>query len=99
MSQIARAALEALREHGYAVAIVAPADLNGIDPELVEQRMRETAENVVNEQNLNDYLVTHYKDDPDEDQQFECQATDINAVVDLFENRFPGHTIQGIELQ
>ena len=99
MSQIARAALEALREHGYAVAVVAPVDLNGIDPELVEERMRKSAENVLNEQTLNDYLVTHYEVDPDEDQQFECQATDINAVVDLFEKQFPSHTIQGIELQ
>jgi 2-iminoacetate synthase ThiH len=99
MSQIARAALEALREHGYAVAVVAPDDLNNIDPEIVEQRMQETAVNVINEQGLNDYMVTHYEDDPDEDQQFECQATDINAVVELFESRFPGNTIQGIELQ
>ena len=99
MSQIARAALEALREHGYAVAVVAPADLNGIDPELVEQHMCESAEEMLNEENLKEYLVTHYEDDPDEDQQFECQATDLNAVVDLFESRFPGHTIQGIELQ
>jgi predicted nucleotidyltransferase len=99
MSQIARAALEALREHGYAVAVVAPDDLNNIDPEIVEQRMQETVVNVINEQGLNDYMVTHYEDDPDEDQQFECQATDINAVVELFESRFPGNTIQGIELQ
>ena len=99
MSQIARAALEALREHGYAVAVVAPADLNGIDPELVEQHMRESAENMLNEESLKEYLVTHYEDDPDEDQQFECQATDLNAVIELFESRFPGHTIQGIELQ
>lgn len=99
MSQIARAALEALREHGYAVAVVTPADLNGIDPELVEQHMRESAEEMLNEENLKEYLVTHYEDDPDEDQQFKCQATDLNAVVDLFESRFPGHTIQGIELQ
>ena len=99
MSQIARAALEALREQGYAVAVVAPADLNGIDPELVEERMRESAENLLNEQNMHDYLVTHYEEDPEEGQEFTCQATDINAVVDLFESQFPGNTIQGIELQ
>ena len=99
MSQIARAAMEALREHGYAVAVVSPTDLNGIDPELVEIHMWQSADNLLIEETLNEYLVTHYKDDPDEDQQYECQATDINAVVDLFESKFPGHTIQGIELQ
>lgn len=99
MSQIARAAIEALREHGYAVVTVAPDDMNGIDPEIIEQRMQETFLNVVNEQGLNNYLVTHFESDPDEDQQFECQATDINAVIELFENRFSGNTIQGIELQ
>lgn len=99
MSQIARAAIEALREHGYAVVTVAPDDMNGIDPEIIEQRMQETFLNVVNEQGLNNYLVTHFESDPDEDQQFECQATDINAVVELFEERFSGNTIQGIELQ
>jgi predicted nucleotidyltransferase len=99
MSQIARASIEALREHGYAVVTVAPDDMNGIDPEIIEQRMQETFLNVVNEQGLNNYLVTHFESDPDEDQQFECQATDINAVIELFENRFSGNTIQGIELQ
>lgn len=99
MSQIARAAIEALREHGYAVVTVAPDDMNGIDPEIIEQRMQETFLNVVNEHGLNNYLVTHFESDPDEDQQFECQATDINAVIELFENRFSGNTIQGIELQ
>lgn len=99
MSQIARAAIEALREHGYAVVTVAPDDMNGIDPEIIEQRMQETFLNVVNEQGLNNYLVTHFESDPDEDQQFECQATDINAVIELFESRFSGNTIQGIELQ
>lgn len=99
MSQIARAAIEALREHGYAVVTVAPDDMNGIDPEIIEQRMQETFLNVVNEQGLNNYLVTHFESDPDEDQQFECQATDINAVIELFERRFSGNTIQGIELQ
>lgn len=99
MSQIARAAIEALREHGYVVVTVAPDDMNGIDPEIIEQRMQETFLNVVNEQGLNNYLVTHFESDPDEDQQFECQATDINAVIELFENRFSGNTIQGIELQ
>lgn len=99
MSQIARAAIEALREHGYAVVTVAPDDMNGIDPEIIEQRMQETFLNVVNEQGLNNYLVTHFESDPDEDQQFECQATDINAVIELFEGRFSGNTIQGIELQ
>lgn len=99
MSQIARAAIEALREHGYAVVTVAPDDMNGIDPEIIEQRMQETFLNVVNEQGLNNYLVTHFESEPDEDQQFECQATDINAVIELFEGRFSGNTIQGIELQ
>lgn len=99
MSQIARAAIEALREHGYAVVTVAPDDMNGIDPEIIEQRMQETFLNTVNEQGLNNYLVTHFESDPDEDQQFECQATDINAVIELFESRFSGNTIQGIELQ
>ena len=99
MSQIARASIEALREHGYAVVTVAPDDMNGIDPEIIEQRMQETFLNVVNEQGLNNYLVTHFESDPDEDQQFECQATDINAVIELFESRFSGNTIQGIELQ
>ena len=99
MSQIARAAIEALREHGYAVVTVAPDDMNGIDPEIIEQRMQETFLNVVNEQGLNNYLVTHFESDPDEDQQFECQATDINAVIEVFESRFSGNTIQGIELQ
>ncbi len=99
MSQIARAAIEALREHGYAVVTVAPDDMNGIDPEIIEQRMQETFLNVVNEQGLNNYLVTHFESDPDEDQQFKCQATDINAVIELFESRFSGNTIQGIELQ
>ena len=99
MSQIARAAIEALREHGYAVVTVAPDDMNGIDPEIIEQRMQETFLNVVNEQGLNNYLVTHFESDPDEDQQFECQATDINAVIELFESRFSGNSIQGIELQ
>ena len=99
MSQIARAAIEALREYGYAVVTVAPDDMNGIDPEIIEQRMQETFLNVVNEQGLNNYLVTHFESDPDEDQQFECQATDINAVIELFEGRFSGNTIQGIELQ
>ena len=99
MSKIARAAIEALREHGYVVVTVAPDDMNGIDPEIIEQRMQETFLNVVNEQGLNNYLVTHFESDPDEDQQFECQATDINAVIELFESRFSGNTIQGIELQ
>ena len=99
MSKIASAALEALRDHGYAVVVIAPNDMNGIDPEIIEQRMQETFLNVINEQGTNSYLVTHYEEMPDEDQQFECQATDINAVIELFEQRFPGNTIQGIELQ
>ena len=99
MSKIASAALEALRDHGYAVVVIAPNDMNGIDPEIIEQRMQETFLNVINEQGTNSYLVTHYEEEPDENQQFECQATDINAVVDLFKSRFPGNMIQGIELQ
>ena len=99
MSKIASAALEALREYGYAVVVIAPNDMNGIDPEIIEQRMQETFLNVINEQGTNSYLVTHYEEVPDEEQQFECQATDINAVIELFEQRFPDNTIQGIELQ
>lgn len=99
MSKIAHAAVEALREHGYAVVVIAPDDLEGIDPEIIEKRMRETHLNVINEQGINEYLVTHYEDDPEEDQQFICKGTDINDVIEKFEEQFPGNTIQGVELQ
>lgn len=99
MSQIAHAAVVALREHGYAVAIFAPADLNGRNPEDVEERMRESALCMVQSSDLLDYLVTHYHESEDEELQFECSAANINEVVELFEGQFPEHTIKSIEQQ
>lgn len=99
MSQIAHAAVVALREHGYAIAIFAPADLNGRNPEDVEERMRESALCMVQSSDLLDYLVTHYHESEDEELQFECSAANINEVVELFESEYPEHTIKSIEQQ
>jgi hypothetical protein len=99
MSQFAHAAVEALRERGYAVAIFAPADLNDRNPEEVEERMRESALCIIQSSDVLDYLVIHYQESEAEEQEFECSATDINQVVELFESQFPEHTIKSIELQ
>ena len=99
MSQIAHAAVEALREHGYAVAIFAPADLEGRNPEEVEERMRESALCLIKTSDLLDYLVIHYQESEDEEQEFTCSAANINEVVELFEAQFPEHSIKSIEQQ
>lgn len=99
MSQFSHAAVEALRERGYAVAIFAPADLNDRNPEEVEERMRESALCIIQSSDVLDYLVTHYHESEDEDLQFECSAANVNEVVELFEGQFPEHTIKSIEQQ
>lgn len=40
--------IDQLREEGYAVAVFAPSELNGVDPDQVELLLTESGEKIIN---------------------------------------------------
>ncbi len=96
---IAQAAIEALREQGFAVAVFTPDQLQGIDPEYVEAHLIESGWEVINAFGLQEYKVVYFTEDESEQFLFECQATDINHVIEQFEDAYPEASILAIELQ
>jgi len=96
---LAKAALRALREHGYAVAFFTPEQLQGVDPKYVENQLVGAGWETINVHGLQEYRVTYYEEDPSERIFYECQAMNSNHVVEQFEDEYPTARILAIELQ
>lgn len=96
---IAQAAVNALREHGFAVAVFSPDQLQGVDPQYVEKQLNAAGWEAVNAHGLQDYRVTYFEEDESERIFFNCQATNLNHVVEQFEDAYPAAQILAIELQ
>ena len=96
---IAQAAIRALKEHGYAVAIFTPEQLQGVDPQYVENQLVGAGWETINAHGLQDYQVTYYEEDESDRIHFNCQANNMNHVVEQFEDAHPFGHILAIELQ
>lgn len=94
---IAQAAVQALREHGYAIALYSPEDLQGVDPLYTEKVLSQAGWDFINQSGLRDFRVTYFEEDDSECLLFECQATDMNHAVEQFEDAYPSGRIMCIE--
>lgn len=96
---LAKAAIEALKEHGYAVVVYSPTELEGADPQYVERVLNQAGWDYINTHSLRDYRVTYFEEDDSECLLFDCQATDVNHVVEQFEDAHPNGRIMAIEVR
>lgn len=96
---IAQSATQLLRDHGYAVALYSPEDLQGVDPQYAEKVLSQAGWEFINQNGLRDYRVTYFEEDDSECQLFECQASDMNHVVEQFEDAYPTAMIMAIEVK
>ena len=96
---IAHAAIRALKEQGYAVVVFPPEQLQGIDPQYVENQLIGAGWETINAHGLQEYQVTYYEEDESDQFHFNCQANNMNHVIEQFEDAYPFGHILAIELQ
>lgn len=96
LPSIAIAAVQALKEHGYAIALYSPEYLQGVDPLYVEKTLSQVGWDLINQSHLRGYRVTYFEEHGS-GLLFECQATDLNHAIEQFEVACPKGRITGIE--
>lgn len=99
ISAIAQSAAQLLRQQGYAVTLYSPEELQGVDPEYAERILSQTGWDFINQNGLRDYRVTYFEEDESECELFECQASDMNHVIEQFEDSYPSARIMAIEVK
>lgn len=90
---VAQAAVNALREHGFAVVIVSPDELAGVDPVYMEQVLRSQINNILESHDLQTYQILYREGDGDTRSHFECDAVSMAQAINIFNEVHPEHRL------
>ena len=90
---VAQAAVNALREHGFAVVIVSPNELDGVDPVYMEQVLRSQISNILESHGLQTYQIFYREEDTGSRSHFECDAVNMAQAINIFNEVHPEHIL------
>lgn len=90
---VAQAAVNALREQGFAVVIVSPNELDGVDPVYMEQVLRSQISNILESHGLQTYQILYREEDTGSRSHFECDAVNMAQAINIFNEVHPEHIL------